>query len=64
MVTVWFGVGQFLSGVMGQLYPDGDINRSIDILSDGIVTSYAWGLEYDSSPMNNKFVMDMCQNRD
>jgi len=24
MVTVWFGVGQFLSGVMGQLYPGGD----------------------------------------
>jgi len=21
MVTVWFGVGQFLSGAMGQLYP-------------------------------------------
>jgi len=30
MVTVWFGVGQFLSGAMGQLYPGGDtddINR-------------------------------------
>jgi len=25
MVTVWFGVGQFLSGAMGQLYPGGDI---------------------------------------
>lgn len=24
MVTVWFGVGQFLSGAMGQLYPGGD----------------------------------------
>jgi len=24
MVTVWFGVGQFLSGVIGQLYPGGD----------------------------------------
>jgi len=29
MVTVWFGVGQFLSGAMGQLYPGGDkINTS------------------------------------
>jgi len=27
MVTVWFGVGQFLSGVMGQLYPGGDKSR-------------------------------------
>jgi len=27
MVTVWFGVGQFLSGAMGQLYPGGDIPR-------------------------------------
>jgi len=26
MVTVWFGVGQFLSGVIGQLYPGGDIS--------------------------------------
>jgi chloramphenicol O-acetyltransferase type A len=25
MVNRWFGVGQFLSGAMGQLYPGGDI---------------------------------------
>jgi len=24
MVNRWFGVGQFLSGAMGQLYPGGD----------------------------------------
>jgi len=24
MVTVWFGVGQFLPGAIGQLYPGGD----------------------------------------
>ena len=27
MVDRWFGVGQFLSGFMGQLYPGGDIYR-------------------------------------
>jgi hypothetical protein len=26
MVNRWFGVGQFLSGAMGQLYPGGDIS--------------------------------------
>jgi len=31
MVTVWFGVGQFLSGAMGQLYPGGDIIEQINI---------------------------------
>jgi len=30
MVTVWFGVGQFLSGAMGQLYPGGDIRLIFD----------------------------------
>jgi len=27
MVNRWFGVGQFLSGAMGQLYPGGDSYR-------------------------------------
>jgi len=38
MVTVWFGVGQFLSGAMGQLYPGGDINEKFsekDVLESG-----------------------------
>jgi len=34
MVNRWFGVGQFLSGAMGQLYPGGD-NYDIAIQIDG-----------------------------
>jgi hypothetical protein len=37
MVTVWFGVGQFLSGAMGQLYPGGDISDK----KDGPITLHA-----------------------
>lgn len=33
------------------------LNRSIGILSDGMVTSCAWGLGYDGSPVDNKFIM-------
>jgi len=30
MVNRWFGVGQFLSGAMGQLYPGGDNNEILN----------------------------------
>lgn len=33
------------------------LNRSIGILSDGMVTSCAWGLGYDGSPVDDKFVI-------
>jgi len=33
MVNRWFGVGQFLSGAMGQLYPGGDTLLMIWLLN-------------------------------
>jgi len=38
MVNRWFGVGQFLSGAMGQLYPGGDTFK-LDIEIQGC---FAW----------------------
>jgi len=40
MVTVWFGVGQFLSGAMGQLYPGGD--------RTGYPAKYDYDFSYDN----------------
>jgi hypothetical protein len=54
MVTVWFGVGQFLSGVMGQLYPGGDIHQHYPGKQSSITQVYSRGkVNSKSFPLKN-----------
>jgi len=58
MVTVWFGVGQFLSGAMGQLYHGGDkLSNTKDIKS--FTTDYRKGLLLTAFLITKNIILKM-----